>query len=185
MLHYQKIGIAFAGLAIGVLLAVAVASPLYALDFTVTKTADTNDGSCDSDCSLREAIIAANDADGPDVITLPAGTFTLTISGTNENGGATGDLDITDSLTITGVGPAATIIDGGDLDRVLDINDPLFQGISVHISGVTIQHGQVNDSGGGIFVRSGNNLSLLQSIIFENISTGGDQFGGVERHGCY
>ena len=28
--------------------------------FTVTKTADTNDGACDADCSLREAITAAN-----------------------------------------------------------------------------------------------------------------------------
>lgn len=31
--------------------------------FTVSKTADTNDGSCDADCSLREAITAVN-ADG-------------------------------------------------------------------------------------------------------------------------
>ncbi len=28
--------------------------------FTVTKTADTNDGACNADCSLREAIVAAN-----------------------------------------------------------------------------------------------------------------------------
>ena len=28
--------------------------------FTVTKTADTNDGVCNADCSLREAIRAAN-----------------------------------------------------------------------------------------------------------------------------
>lgn len=30
--------------------------------FTVTKTADTNDGACNADCSLREAILAANAA---------------------------------------------------------------------------------------------------------------------------
>ena len=29
-------------------------------DFTVTKTADTNDGVCDADCSLREAVEAAS-----------------------------------------------------------------------------------------------------------------------------
>lgn len=28
--------------------------------FTVTKTTDTNDGICGTDCSLREAVIAAN-----------------------------------------------------------------------------------------------------------------------------
>ena len=32
----------------------------FAADFVVTKTADTNDGVCNADCSLREAIIAAN-----------------------------------------------------------------------------------------------------------------------------
>ena len=31
----------------------------------VTKTADTADGTCDADCSLREAITAANDSLGP------------------------------------------------------------------------------------------------------------------------
>ena len=30
-----------------------------ATTWTVTKTADTNDGACDSDCSLREAIAVA------------------------------------------------------------------------------------------------------------------------------
>ena len=31
---------------------------IFAATFTVTKTADTNDGVCDTDCSLREAIVA-------------------------------------------------------------------------------------------------------------------------------
>ena len=35
-------------------------SVVYAATFTVTKTADTNDGACDGDCSLREAIVATN-----------------------------------------------------------------------------------------------------------------------------
>src|SRR3954464_15043943 len=45
--------------------------------FTVTKTADTNDGICDADCSLREAIRAANaDASAnPAIIQLQAATI--------------------------------------------------------------------------------------------------------------
>ena len=39
-----------------------------ATTFTVTKTADTNDGTCDADCSLREAITAANANAGTDTI---------------------------------------------------------------------------------------------------------------------
>ena len=38
--------------------------------FAVTKTADTNDGTCNADCSLREAIVAANAAAGADMITF-------------------------------------------------------------------------------------------------------------------
>lgn len=44
------------------LLTLSLLSPSKALaaTFTVTKTADTNDGTCDADCSLREAVAAAN-----------------------------------------------------------------------------------------------------------------------------
>ncbi|MCA9978562.1 MAG: CSLREA domain-containing protein, partial [Anaerolineales bacterium] len=34
-------------------------SAAHAASFTVTKLTDSNDGVCDTDCSLREAIIAA------------------------------------------------------------------------------------------------------------------------------
>jgi CSLREA domain-containing protein len=37
------------------------------------KTADTDDGRCDQDCSLREAVLAANARPGRDVVRLPAG----------------------------------------------------------------------------------------------------------------
>lgn len=39
--------------------------------FTVTKAADTLDGSCDADCSLREAVQAANTDATADEIVLP------------------------------------------------------------------------------------------------------------------
>ncbi len=80
-------------------------------NFAVTKTADSNDGACNADCSLREAVIAANTAAGADSISFNVnGTFQLTIAGANENAAATGDLDITQALTITGNGTGNTII---------------------------------------------------------------------------
>ncbi|HLM60606.1 MAG TPA: CSLREA domain-containing protein, partial [Pyrinomonadaceae bacterium] len=39
-----------------------------AATLTVTKIADTNDGACDADCSLREAIAAANPAGGDEIV---------------------------------------------------------------------------------------------------------------------
>ena len=46
--------------------------------FSVTKTTDTHDGVCDADCSLREAIAAANANAGSDEGPIPAGTYPLT-----------------------------------------------------------------------------------------------------------
>ena len=52
--------------------------PAAAVTYAVTKTEDTADGACDADCSLREAVIAANAAPGMDTITIPVGTYQLT-----------------------------------------------------------------------------------------------------------
>ena len=55
--------------------------PVEAATLTVTKGADKNDGVCDADCSLREAIGAANAAFGADTVELPVGTYTLNLAG--------------------------------------------------------------------------------------------------------
>lgn len=97
--------------------------------FVVNTTADTvdanpGDGICaDSggQCSLRAAISEANAWPGADTITLPAGTYLLTLAGASEDANATGDLDITSDITINGAGAASTIIDANQLDRVLQI----------------------------------------------------------------
>ena len=141
--------------------------------FTVTKTADTADGTCDSDCSLREAIIAANAAVGADTMTVPAGTYTLSIAGTDEDASATGDLDITDDLTITGAGAAGTIVEACDssggpcsgIDRVFEIWTS-----TVEISRVAIRNGNSGtDAGGGI--SNFGELALNESTVTANEST--------------
>jgi CSLREA domain-containing protein len=62
------------GSAILAWLLMALSTAATAATFTVTKTADTNDGACNADCSLREAIVAANALPGADIVVLPAGT---------------------------------------------------------------------------------------------------------------
>jgi CSLREA domain-containing protein len=150
-------------------------SPLaQAATFVVTKTADTNDGTCDSDCSLREAIIAANANAGADVITLPAGTYTLTIRGAGEDAGATGDLDITDSVTINGAGASTTIVNGNALDRVFHI---VSSTATVTINGITITGGLANISDGGGILNEGT-LTVNNCVITGNSVPGGDG-GGI------
>src|SRR5207245_7110351 len=48
--------------------------------FTVTKTTDSNDGACNADCSLREAVLASNATAGSNVINVPAGTYNLSVT---------------------------------------------------------------------------------------------------------
>jgi len=135
-------------------------SPASALTFDVDRTDDdaTQTACTDApnDCTLRGAIIAANNTSGADTINLPAGTYTLTIPGAGEDFAATGDLDIRDSLIIHGAGADTTIVDGGGLDRVFQ-TDPAGNGsIAVTLFDLTIQNGSapqmadVNDEGGGI-----------------------------------
>ena len=156
--------------------------------FTVTKTTDTADGICDSDCSLREAIMAANASPGTDTIMLPAGTYTLTITGIDEDGSAIGDLDITDHLTIKGSGAADTIIDGGGIDRVFHV-DPTSSEITVDISELTIRNGSApnaanieNRLGGGI--DNLGTLTLTNVAVSDNTATFvGGSGGGLSNTG--
>ena len=129
----------------------------------VTTTADGGPG------SLRAAIICANSSPGPDTITLPAGTYTLTLSGANEDAAATGDLDITDSLTIVGAGATTTIIDGNHLDRIFDIRPGTNH---LALSGLTLRHGQseARASGGAIRSDATGHLTIDHCLISDNRS---------------
>ena len=94
----------------------------------------------DGQISLRVAVMAANNTVGEDSISfapsLNGSPITLSIAGAGEDVAATGDLDITDSITIQGNGDSNTIIDGGQIDRVLDLHD-----VATDISDVTVETG--------------------------------------------
>src|SRR5262249_49589942 len=102
--------------------------------FTVLNLADSDPG------SLRAAILAANTNPGADVIDFaPAardGTITLT----------SGQLGITDDLTIDGPGADRLAVSGNDASRVFRIGS----GVTAAIADLTITHGRA-DNGGGIW----------------------------------
>ncbi len=116
--------------------------------------------------SLRSAIMAADAKGGNNKIILPAGDFTLTIPAASGDGNANGDLDIDANVSIQGRGAGNTIIDGNNIDRVIDV-----QGGNVSITGVTIQHGRVVGDGGGI-LNSGGRLSLSAVVVADNVAVG-------------
>lgn len=142
--------------------------------FTVTKTIDTADGICGVDCSLREAIGAANANPGADTIVLPAGTYTLTLPTTLEDDNADGDLDIRDDLTLIGSGAGTTTIIAASGDRVAH----LLATAVVTITGVTLRgNGDVPGSGGVLLVESGTSLVLRESVVRDGRAGRG---GGIE-----
>jgi CSLREA domain-containing protein len=165
------------GVAAVVWFALAGAQNAAATTFTVTRTDDPAPGACaPNDCSLREAVLAADGGSGGDTIALPAGHFRLTITGPGEDGGAAGDLDLTQSVTITGAGARSTVIDARGIDRVFDVAN----GITAEIDDVTVTGGQTPDNGAGI--RNGGTLTLLRDTIAGN-SAGGNG-GGIESTGA-
>jgi CSLREA domain-containing protein len=147
--------------------------PAHAVTIAVDTT--TDEDNADGDCSLREAVLAANlDAarsgcpagNGADRITLPAGTYTLTLTGANEFASLTGDLNIASDLTIVGAGQANTVIDGNGTDRVLVIGD----GIVVSLSRLTVANGNAS-RGGGLLVAG--EVTIEDSRIRDNVASSG------------
>ncbi len=150
-----------------------VAHQAAAAVFEVTTTEDGDDGSCDDHCTLREAVRAANAWPGLDTVRLAAGTYHLTLPGSDEDAAETGDLDVTDGLVIEGAGARHCVIDGGHLDRVLDVRSSG----ALELSRVTIRGGQVAGSGGG--VRAGGDLTVIACSILDNTTTGFGFGGGL------
>jgi len=147
----------------------------YAASYTVTRGDDPAPVGCTpTDCSLREAVIAANANPGPDTITLPPDTYILSIPGTGEDLAQTGDLDITESVNINGAGPSTTIIDGDRIDSVFEVLTG-----SVTFSGVTIQHAyrSAGDGGGIRYDAAGGTLTIVNSKFFSN--TADSDGGGI------
>jgi hypothetical protein len=166
----------------------ASASP--GVTFTVNTRLDgvnisIGEGLCDIDatapgqqCSLRAAIQEANATVAADTIILPAGLYPLDVLGAGEDAAATGDLDITEPLTLQGAGAGSTFINGNralasGYDRVFDIY------ADATISGVTIQDGRAIYAGA---IRSSATVALVDTIVSGNDSD--SDSGGIFNGGA-
>jgi hypothetical protein len=120
---------------------------------------------------------------GADTIQLASGTYTLTLLNRGEDAALTGDLDITQSVTIVGNGASYSVVDGNGIDRVFHIHGPAV----VTISGLTIQNGNPGTTvggpevyGGGISIFGGGSLTLNNAILRHNTAY---QAGGLVNNG--
>ncbi|MCL4267849.1 MAG: CSLREA domain-containing protein [Anaerolineae bacterium] len=158
-------------------------SALVPITFQVNSMADPGDGVCDgSECTLREAVVAANTMPGANTILVPAGTHSLNVPNAGEDNALTGDLDITGDLVIAGDAANNTIIDANELGRVFHIA----ANVTVKLKDLTIQNGFAGD-GGGIF--NAGTLHLLNSTVtgnrtdYEAPEYGGNEGGGIYNTG--
>lgn len=167
-------------------------------------------GAYDTDCSFREALYSAmynidyggcthsgDWDDDTDTIILAHNTYSLSISGYDDQGKA-GDLDIYDGAA--GAAPPAlhsptaglpdiiiqgavdgSTINGNDVDRVFEIKT----GISVLMDNVMIYNGLTkyltDDSGGAIHVAG--TLKVTYSVIYGNRTMAGGSGGGIANMG--
>ena len=147
-----------------------------------------------SACSLREAILAANQdasvggcpaGSGVDTILVPAGSFTLTILGSGENEGMTGDFDLTESVFIRGAGNENTSLHTGEgfIDRFFHILSPA---VTVEISDLRMAGGKISNEegtpnpepGGGAIYNLGA-LRLNNTRYYLNRADGRNTTGGA------
>lgn len=169
-----------------------------AATFTVTKTADTNDGVCDMDCSLREAIAEANSAATDDIIEFDPNIFNTAQIIILNNIVLT--VDNNGSLTINGPGAELLSISGNNQTRAffnngatLEINDLSIidcfwggDGGAIRNNGTMtlnnlILKNNTAAAGGGAISNIGT-LTINDSVIKENTAQGGnDEGGGIEN----
>jgi predicted outer membrane repeat protein len=146
--------------------------------YTVSLRADVVDAG-DAKLSLREAITRANTHAGADTIVLPTGVCPIAIAGPGENGNATGDFDITDTVTIQGKGAGVSVIDGQQIDRVIHAFGTAPGAIRVVLQGLTVRGGSVTGEGGGVLVGNAD-LVIRDSVVSWNRSSGAG--GGVSNN---
>lgn len=154
---------------------------VLAADIQVSKTEDSNDGVCNADCSLREAIQQANATVGEDRIQLPAGIYRLTLTPlregleiVEEDANLNGDLDVMyNDLQIVGAGQGSAIIDAEGHSRLFDVH----AATRLQLEQMTLRNGRTSGFGGAI--RNRGSLQLNQVALESNQMLGEVGAGGA------
>lgn len=163
--------------------ALLTAATAGAKTYEVNKRSDHAPNGCKKkDCTLREAVLAANNHAGKDKIALPERkTYNLSIENAdpNEDAAATGDLDVTQSLTVSHRGKGRAKVDANGIDRVFE----LLPGGSTTFKKLVIRGGNDavddEDGGGGGIQALDANVTLRRSSVSRN-NADENYGGGIE-----
>jgi CSLREA domain-containing protein len=139
----------------------AFAAPAAADTFVVNTTADDT-GTCATSCSIRQAIVSAEqNGPGPDTIQIPANEYSLT----------QGPLQITTPVTITGAAANQTYIYATQGSRVFQI-----AGTTAAISRLTMAGGTATAAAGYF---GGNLWAQSSTVTLDHVRvTGGSAYSG-------
>jgi Right handed beta helix region len=130
--------------------------------FLVTNSADNGPG------SLRAAVDMANVSIGtPDTVAFDPMFFNVARSIVLTSG----EIAVTDPVTIQGLGASLITVDGNGTDRIFDINDGKAGGMVVTIDGLTLANGITSGPGGAILIND-EVVTLTNSVLTGNRSTG-------------
>ncbi len=155
------------------------ALPAVATTIAVDSTADDFDQGDNGNCTLREAILAANTnaaVDGcaagqpsptVDVVAVPAGTFVLALGPRGDDAGEHGDLDLSGDVDIQGAGADLTHVDGAGIDRVFHVAG----GAVAVISDLEARGGDAGSGNGGGIENDGD-------LTLDGVAVSGNQAQG-------
>lgn len=139
-----------------------------AVNAVVNSVADPGTGTCDlAECTLREAITAANSTAGLDTISFDPVVFgvarTIILTA--------GELKPTQDLSIVGPGVALLNVSGNNSTRLFDGS-----GVNLSISGATLSGGNAvgsfNNGFGGAIHQVGGGLTLSDVVLSGNACSG-------------
>jgi CSLREA domain-containing protein len=160
-----------------------LAAPAAAKTYEVNKRSDHAPNGCKKkDCTLREAVLAANARGGSDRIVLPKNkTYNLSIADADpdlgEDAAETGDLDITGPLNLVHPGKGRAKVDANGIDRVFDVlARTSFKRVVIRGGASPAGPDYGDDFGGGI--RGLADVTLKRTVVTQNSTIGGDG-GGI------
>jgi hypothetical protein len=159
------------GLTAGATLAMSGVAQAVPMTFTVGSLDDTLSASdcatpTNTDCTLRDAISAANLNTGADTIVFKTGlTGTITMADDPQA--------IAEGVSIQGPGASQVTVDGDDTYRTFELETAI--GDPVAISGLTLTNAYTQSSGAAIY-NYGSDLTVANSVITDSYAT--DSSGG-------